>query len=183
MQDLNLEDSRPASRIAHAAKLDAGLASSRPKEFRAEPFYILPEIYEQTLRMQGGRADSVYGQILLDSSDETQMLIQACSVLNCANIATSDVSASSVLNQKRRKKGKQPFFTYKVLQIADERKASGKPGAGGSHASPRMHLRRGHIRRLGGKITWVRPTMVSAGSPVGVVAKDYSVTESGTPAD
>lgn len=183
VQNLELDGAMPASRIAHAAKLDAGLASAKAKEFRAEPFYILPELYEQTLRMHGGRTDKVFGQILLDSHDETQMLIQACSVLNCANITTSEVSTSKILNQKRKKKGKQPFFTYKVLQVSDERKQSGKPGTGGSHASPRMHLRRGHLRRLESKTIWVRPTMVKAGSTAGVVAKDYAVTVSETEKD
>jgi hypothetical protein len=32
---------------------------------------------------------------------------------------------------------------------------------GGTHASPRLHWRRGHVRRLAnGKITNVRPTLV-----------------------
>lgn len=177
VRGFNPEHAMPATRIAYAAKLEAGQATHKAMQFRAEPFYILPEFYEQALRAHGGDHDKVYGQIQLDSHDETQMLVQACSVLNCANITTAEVSTSKILNQKRKKKGKQPFFTYKVLEITDERKGTGKPGAGGSHASPRMHLRRGHLRRLDSKTVWVRPAMVSAGSPAGVVAKDYAVTE------
>jgi hypothetical protein len=49
--------------------------------------------------------------------------------------------------------------------------------SGGTHASPRVHLRRGHIRRLPGKNIWVNATIVG-NSDLGVVIKDYSVTKS-----
>lgn len=42
-----------------------------------------------------------------------------------------------------------------------------------SHASPRLHWRRGHIRRLAPeRVTWVRPTLVGK-SENGVVVADY----------
>lgn len=176
LQDVNLEECLPASRIAHAATLEAGQAKLKAKQFRAEPFYLLPEFYEKTLAAYGGDRDKVYAQIILDSKDEVQTVVQACSVINCANVMTAEIAASAGLNKKRHMKGKQPFFTYKVLQLSDERREGGKGGVGGSHASPRMHLRRGHLRRLESKVIWVRPSMVNAGSNVGVVLKDYAVS-------
>ena len=179
MQDVKLEESLPASRIAHAATIEAGLTKSKAKHFRAEPFYLLPEFYEKTLAAYGGNREKAYAQIILDSRDEVQAVVQACSVINCANVTTAEISASAALNKKRQEKGKQPFFSYKVLQLSDERREAGKGGASGNHASPRMHLRRGHLRRLESKVVWVRSAMVNAGSNTGVVLKDYAVQPKG----
>ena len=180
MQDMKLEESLPASRIAHAATIEAGLTKSKAKHFRAEPFYLLPEFYEKTLAAYGGNREKAYAQIILDSRDEVQAVVQACSVINCANVTTAEISASAALNKKRQEKGKQPFFSYKVLQLSDERReAAGKGGASGNHASPRMHLRRGHLRRLESKVVWVRPAMVNAGTSTGAVLKDYAVQPKG----
>ena len=176
MQDMKLEESLPASRIAHAATIEAGLTKSKAKHFRAEPFYLLPEFYEKTLAAYGGNREKAYAQIILDSRDEVQTVVQACSVINCANVTTAEVSAPAALNKKRQEKGKQPFFSYKVLQLSDERLEG---GAGGNHASPRMHLRRGHLRRLESKVVWVRPAMVNAGTSTGAVLKDYAVQPKG----
>jgi hypothetical protein len=179
VQELTMDESLPASRIANAAAIEAGLARAKAKQFKAEPFFLLPEIYEQTLANYGGDRDRANAQIMLDSRDETLMLIQACSVINCANVKTVDVSAPAALNKKRQSKGKQPFFSYKILQLTDDRQESERDSGGGSHASPRMHLRRGHLRRLPNKVVWVRPAMVKAGSEAGVVSKDYAVHTKG----
>ncbi len=172
------EQSLPASRIANAAAIEAGLAKPHAKQFRAEPFYVLPEFYEQMLASLGGSREKAFAQIMLDSRDETMMLIQACSVINCANVGTATIEPAAALNKKRVMSGKQPFFTYKVLQLTGEGKASAGSDAGGTHVSPRMHLRRGHLRRLQSRVIWVRPTMVGASAEAGFVVKDYAV---GTP--
>jgi hypothetical protein len=162
----------PASRIAHEAMAEIGRNVS--KQFSAEPFWLLREHFEQAVA-QYGSVDKAYAQIMLDTHDETMVLIQVCSVLNCANVGTADIAAPEALNKKRRAKGKQPFFSYKVLELSDERRAYGAGQGGGSHGAPRMHLRRGHLRRLPEKVVWVRPSMVNANSEHGIVAKDYAV--------
>ena len=169
------ENTLPASRIAHAAAIEAGLAKANAKQFRAEPFYLLPELYDQVLASYGGDREKAYAQIMLDSRDETMMLVQACSVMNCANVGTATIEPPAALNKKRLASGKQPFFSYKVLQLTGEGKASSGGDAGGSHASPRTHLRRGHLRRLPNKTVWVRPTMVGVSPDAGFVVKDYAV--------
>lgn len=179
LQELDLEQTLPASRIAHTATIEAGLSNSKAKHFKAEPFYLFPEFYEQTLSNYGGDIEKVYAQIILDSRDEVQAVVQACSVINCANVTTEEISAPAALNKKRMKKGQQPFFTYKILQLTDEQHVTHKRGSGGTHASPRMHLRRGHLRRLKSKVVWVRPVMVNTGSNNGVVHKDYAVQTKG----
>ena len=172
---LNLGEALPATKIANAAQLAAGRAHAKSMQFRAEPFPILPEFYEQAIATYGSR-DKANAQIILDSHDEAMVLIQACSVINCANVSTADIEAPAAINKKRQASGKQPFFTYKVLELAEDRKpASRGGGSGGHHASPRMHLRRGHLRQLERKVVWVRPAMINAESTRGVVHKDYSV--------
>lgn len=163
-----------ASNIATQALIDAGRARGNEYRFRAEPFILLPELFNELVARAGGSVDRAFAQIGLDCGDEVTMAVQACSVLNCANVGTVDIEPSRALNAKRVAKGKLPLFTYKVLQISAERNAVGTL-AGGTHTSPRMHLRRGHLRRLGGRTVWVRAAMVNAGSPDGVVMKDYQV--------
>lgn len=74
-------------------------------------------------------------------------------------------------------KGKQPFFSYKVLQLREEKSRQVADISGGTHTSPRMHLRRGHLRRLENKTIWVKPAMVNASAQHGIVVKDYSVSK------
>lgn len=171
---VNLAEAPPATKIANAAKIAAGHAHEKSMQFGSEPFPILPEYYEGAVAAYGSR-DKADGQILLDANDEAMMLVQACSVINCANVSTADVEPSAALNKKRVASGKQPFFSYKVLTLSDERAAPGRGGSGGGHTSPRMHLRRGHLRHLEHAVVWVRPAMINADSKRGVVLKDYNV--------
>jgi hypothetical protein len=164
----------PATRIAHAALFEAGLAKQSGKQFRAEPFFALPEMFEHAVAQFGSR-EQAFARIMLDSRDETMMLVQACAVLNCANVGTTTIEPHAALRKKRLASGKQPFFSYKVLQLTGEGRADQSSAAGGTHASPRMHLRRGHLRRLPSKVIWVRPTMVGASSESGFVVKDYAL--------
>ena len=95
--------------------------------------------------------------------------------LSCKNtkIEDSPIQQSSVKNSIRKSKGKLPFFTHKILTI-DGVGSSKKTPNGGSHASPRVHLRRGHIRRLENKNVWVNSCVVGDKSK-GMVSKDYAV--------
>lgn len=164
----------PATRIADDALRAVGRRHDKGYRFRAEPFVLMPEMFEELIIRTDGDVDKALATVQLDAGDEVTMAVQACSVLNCANVETVDISPSRAANAKRAAKGKPPFFTYKVLQVSAER--SLKPEtSGGTHASPRMHLRRGHLRRLEERVVWVRAAMVNAGSSAGVVAKDYTV--------
>lgn len=177
LDKLDLSGAMPATKIANAAKIAAGHAHEKSMQFRSEPFPILPEFYQRAIAAYGS-SDKANAQIIIDSHDEAMVLIQACSVINCANVTTADIEAPRAINKKRQASGKQPFFSYKVLELTAERKANSKGGDGGHHASPRMHLRRGHLRQLERKVVWVRPAMINAESPRGVVYKDYRVVSS-----
>jgi len=166
----------PASLAALEKMRDAGRTTAKVKHYRSEPVPILAEAFEQ-LVAKVGQNDALM-QIILDCGDEANMLLQSCCMINCSNIAATALPAPVALNRKREARGKQPFFEYKVLQLSDEKPATSiGPGSGGTHASPRMHLRRGyiHTRKATGRSHWVSATVVNSGSTRGVVEKDYLV--------
>ena len=67
-------------------------------------------------------------------------------------------------------------FTWHLVDINPERIRAAAQSAGGSHASPRWHIRRGHWRTLGnGRRVFVRACEVGEPSK-GAVFKDYRVT-------
>jgi hypothetical protein len=99
-------------------------------------------------------------------------------VLNCSNVKPIVVDPVAALNKKRARSGKTPFFSYHVLQIDADRAQNGGGGQGGGHASPRLHLRRGHIRALpdGKRTTFVRAHLVGDANK-GHVKKDYVIAK------
>jgi len=99
-------------------------------------------------------------------------IFAALSIINCSNVELVDNTPSN-FKQSRVKKNKAPLFEFKTLHIKQNTKKNIQKG-NGTHKSPRVHLRRGHIRRLPtGTTTWVQPCMV--GSADGIVHKDYTV--------
>lgn len=104
------------------------------------------------------------------------VVVQMLCALACSNTKISESpSGRKRLNKKRASKGKPPFYSYKVLTISNQ-DAGAKPIAGSSGRSPRVHLRRGHIRRLANKTVWVNSAVVGNKS-LGLVSKDYAVKE------
>jgi hypothetical protein len=96
-----------------------------------------------------------------------------CHTLANNYVETEDTEPDAKENRVRRIKGKAPLFTYKTLVIG-EPKPKIKTGKGGTHASPRSHLRRGHYRTgKNGNRYWVSAAFVN-GAP-GFVHKDYEL--------
>jgi len=158
-------------------KENAGRLHRNAFQYFAEPFVLLDEMFEQIVAQSQGDADAALARLTYDANDEVHMAIQACAVLNCANVETVDVRPKPAMNARRLAMRRSPFFTYKVLQLGAGKTAASAMGSG-SHAAPRTHLRRGHIRRLENKVTWVRPAVVNAGGERGIVAKDYRIVGS-----
>lgn len=156
--------------------VEAGVPVHKLRQFRVAAFVLLPEMFEHMLTTRSPA--EVYAQIAADTQDEVAMLFQTGVMLNCANVTVPEMAAPKMLNKTRLAKGKQPFFSYRVLQIEAPRGTRSSAGGGGDHAAPRAHLRRGHIRRLEERTVWVRPAMVNpgAGAAVGTVEKDYAIT-------
>ena len=146
------------------------MCTQKLKTFRVLPFNLIPSVIRAGF---GYTEESIAARILMDVRDEIVMLLQACVVLNCSNVQAAKLAVPEALNKKRKAKGKQPFFEYRVLQVGAPRGRSDQ-GSGRRHASPLSHLRRGHIRRLEGKTVWVRPTVVNPGGEA-AMPKVYAV--------
>lgn len=109
-----------------------------------------------------------------DTHGEMSAACEFLCAMACSNAKPVDgPHPGEKLNKKREKRGKTPFFTYKELTIMAGGSDAGH-SLGGSHASPRVHLRRGHIRRLPDKTVWVNAAVVGNKSR-GMVDKDYRV--------
>ena len=95
-------------------------------------------------------------------------------MLQIHDTKTVKVPVPSVYKKNAKKWGNGKDYDYHVLSVGGEVWDSPHSNAG-CGGGVRSHLRRGHVRRLADRITWVRSTYVH-GSREGFVAKDYSVT-------
>lgn len=78
-------------------------------------------------------------------------------------------------NRRKIAAGKPPLYEWRTVVI--EPAQARREHQGGTHASPRLHDRRGHLRRLrSGKNVWVRECKVGNASK-GVVFHDYQIKE------
>lgn len=104
-----------------------------------------------------------------------QKVVYFLHMLACKNIHTELVEQMDrKAAEKRKKKGRIPLYSYHIVKLpvygndtyADEMSAL-------TRTSPRLHFRRGHIRRLAsGLVTWVSHCMVGTAES-GVVEKHY----------
>jgi hypothetical protein len=165
---IDLEDDRPILVSDEAALREAGLSKKLPddrvkgmpaKHGLPSTFYSVPE----RARVVGQSRDEAYRSLYIDTLDEVRVTYEFLAAINCANVGAQDLVPSTKLNAKRLKSGKVPFYPYKVLNLSV---GASHPGTGGASGTPRTHLRRGHIRRLGerfnNKILWINATLVNA---------------------
>lgn len=104
------------------------------------------------------------------------MILAGVGVLSARHgVSIEERRAPRFINAKREAKGKPPIFSYSWVTV--DPALARIPGVrlGGSHAPPRLHWRRGHVRRLAtGKLVTVRPCLV--GDPErGFAEHDYRV--------
>lgn len=104
-------------------------------------------------------------------------IVNVLCTLSCSNAHIEDhpEKPSKLKNDLRKKKKKLPFFEFKILTIDTNGKAQEQHTAGGGKgSSPRIHLRRGHIRKLPTKNVWVNACVVGDKSK-GEIKKDYII--------
>lgn len=83
------------------------------------------------------------------------------------------VIADTFTNRRKIAAGKTPTYDWRTVKIGP--KTARGESKGGTHASPRLHDRRGHIRRLSsGKNVWVKACKVGDAS-LGTVFHDYQI--------
>jgi len=82
-------------------------------------------------------------------------------------------------NRRKIAQGKTPTYDWTTVYIEPVRERS--ECKGGTHASPRLHDRRGHLRRLrSGRNVWVKPCKVGDASK-GIVWHDYAISTTRSP--
>lgn len=133
----------------------------------------LPALFKRISDGWSGTPVQLKAAAIDDLTDEINAYIDFCYVLHNNETTFADVAPDASANRKRRTMGKAPLFTYKVLTIGKPKRKSKHQG--GTHASPRSHMRRGCYRTSKkGVRHWVQPCMVK-GETDGFVHKDYNV--------
>ncbi len=151
-------------------------AISRKTGYRVQIMEIFTDLYANLVRNVG--PDKAWAITVADAGHELLAALNLGLALNCANIGTDTIPAPAALNRKRARNGKPPLYEYRILVVHQGRSgdtAGERPGITG-RLSPRMHFRRGHIRRLGENrakpFVWVSPTTVGSRDQ-GVIDKTY----------
>ena len=107
------------------------------------------------------------------SKSSVRVLLQFLNVIACSNVQSEIIKGRE--KSAKHCKDALPFDDYRILTVGNEREQTTGSGHGGSHRSPREHLRRGHIVRPEGRRPfWRNATVVNAGVG-GKVHKDYRV--------
>lgn len=106
--------------------------------------------------------EEIYDCVMMDLGYEAQVMCELLEALNCANVSQETLPKKK-FNKALASKFAIPYDEYRILMV-NTSKSSASQSHGGSHAPPREHLRRGHIRRLAnGKQIWVNACVVNAG--------------------
>jgi hypothetical protein len=103
--------------------------------------------------------------------------------LDTKNITAKTIRPDQKLVKSCLKKGKQPPFTYKILEVERPKTKSNAESATGTGTKQRLHLCRGHFREytdekpLFGKVTgrfWI-PSHARGDEKLGTISKDYKI--------
>ncbi|WP_155301006.1 hypothetical protein [Cupriavidus necator] len=129
-----------------------------------------------------GQEDQVIADLQRDISLEAGAVLEFIEACSCSNIQastlTKGIEPGSPLAKRRAADGKLPMFETKVLTIdvTGRSSAGASGGTGGTgRASPRMHMRRGHIRRLeDGRRIWVNNAVIGSQTN-GQIQKSYAI--------
>lgn len=121
---------------------------------------------------------AVMSRVVVDNKNDPRgeanlQLWSFLTALNCNNVRRIEHKPKPSQQSVRRALGRQPLFSTWTLELDLSRGAQASEENGGTHASPRIHLRRGHARQyLPGKWCWVQPSLVGS-KAMGMVHKDY----------
>ena len=133
---------------------------------------IIPGLATSVCAERGITSENVAETAIRYLAPALTATVQACAVLSCTNVTTELVRPN---REARAARPESTLFDYHVLMIRPGAERHEGPPLGGSHASPRTHLRRGHIRQhpTAGRI-WVNSCVVNP-TAIGSVNKDYQL--------
>lgn len=136
---------------------------------------FLPAIFNMFSYSLGG-VENARKSLSCDIGSDVVVMLEMLEALTCKNV-TEGIYQKRILEHSRGvKRPKVKFFETKMLVVDADKNISGNKylPSGKTHASPRQHLRRGHIRRLSSGNIWVNSCVV--GDPTkGMIAKQYAV--------
>jgi len=123
--------------------------------------------------------DSAQKEVKLTSDAIASHLYFLLFMLEHNKAKSFDVEVPKSRNTKRMKRDLPPYCDYKVIDLFNGVSSAEKSEhQGGTHSSPKMHIRRGHYRNLhkptkeGKTKVWVRSSVV--GDPTkGITLKEY----------
>lgn len=140
---------------------------------------LIAEAWDRCVNAKGQQGAMRLG--LIDAKDEINSLLSFLLILSCTNVKTRDSEDEQILrkvNAKRINKGKKPIFSYKILEIIVPKETLQSQffeKQDPCRRSPRIHLRRGHVRRIDdGKRVWVNACVVGK-KDEGYIYKDYKL--------
>lgn len=144
-------------------------------DIKPVPIAFNGSFYQQVSRAGDLGIDYGPERALREMQADVCALLNLCVMLGLKNVSAQEVPPPVLVNAKRAKKGKQPLWSYHVLEVDGERWDAPANRMSSSEREVRSHLRRGHVRRIGdGRLVWVRAAFVH-GKAAGFVDKDYAV--------
>jgi hypothetical protein len=136
--------------------------------------YWAPKLADSVAEAQGKTPEETFRITTAIIDRAASVYARLCTVLANNHVETTDVPPDAKENRIRRVKGQAPLYTYKTLVVGERKETATSRGRGGTHASPRSHLRRGYYRTSKkGVRHWVSSAYVN-GAP-GFVHKDYEI--------
>jgi hypothetical protein len=133
----------------------------------------MPDAFAEARKITTTDGRDIYDVVTNVMIADLATYAEFCRTIHENHVTFEDIEPAAKLNKMRRARGKAPLFTYKVLTIGKKKRKAAHQG--GTHASPRSHLRRGYYRTSrNGVRHWVQPCMVKGETP-GFVHKDYKV--------
>lgn len=151
---------------------------------RGEIGFLMPDYVIDLIKRVG--SEMARRHIQIDIEAELRASMEFFEAVSCSNIISQvhEKGASEAVNARRARDGKLPIYETKVLVIDPGwLKAHRQPSSSGdvetSRASPRQHLRRGHIRRIHQgterqQQVWIPPTVVGDAAR-GQINKTYQM--------
>lgn len=136
---------------------------------------ILKGVDERGVHMQVVDDSDGYDEIPKSVQFLSETVLELCEALSCKNVTHDPIERiDPAVNARRVRAGKLPLFETHQLVIDAGKPVTDSAQGGGTHASPRQHLRRGHIRRLSSGNVWVNSCVVGSAEN-GVIKKNYVV--------
>ncbi len=141
---------------------------------------FLPGMATWLMEKLGDDMEKLWRTLGTDVGAETSTTMELCEALSCTNVGLTTIqSAKPGVNVRRVRDGKLPLYEIKTLEVkVPGEQHSGAIGRSYSdRASPRQHLRRGHIRRLADGRKLLIPSCVVGKD--GLIEKTYRINKLG----